>query len=86
MKKIIDGKKYDTTTATEICVGFFGNFSCKKVTLYRKQNGEFFEHHELNEFGFREWIVPLSKTEAMEFAEQEMSVDEYESVFGEVSE
>ena len=41
MKQIINGKKYDTTTATEICVGFFGNFNCKKVTLYQKQNGEF---------------------------------------------
>lgn len=86
MKKIIDGKKYDTTTATEICAGFFGNFNCKKVTLYQKQNGEFFEHHELNEFGFREWIEPISKIEAMRFAEEQMDVAEYELVFGEVSE
>ena len=86
MKQIIGGKMYDTTTAIQICFGLFGNFNNKIVTLYQKLNGEFFELHELNEFGFREWIVPLSKAEAMEFAEQEMSVDEYESVFGEVSE
>lgn len=86
MKKIIDGKKYDTTTAIQICFGLFGKFNNKLVTLYQKLNGEFFEVHELNEFGFHQWIVPVSKAEAMEFAEQEMSVDEYESVFGEVSE
>lgn len=86
MKQIIGGKMYDTTTAIQICFGLFGRFNNKIVTLYQKLNGEFFELHELNEFGFRQWIVPVSEAEAMEFAEQEMSVDEYESVFGEVSE
>ena len=68
MKKIINGKKYDTETAQEVCRSYTGNFSCKCVTLYKKRNGEYFEHHELEEFGYREWIVPVTETEAKEFA------------------
>ena len=86
MKKIINGKKYDTNTATEVCCGFFGNFGCKKVTLYKKKNGEFFEHHTLNEFGFSEWIEPVDKSEAKRFAEEQMTGDEYDKFFGEVEE
>ena len=83
MKKIINGRKYDTETAKQICVGYFGNFGCKVVTLYQKENGEFFEHHRLDS---REWIDPIGRAEAMDFAAEQMDVDDYEKVFGEVSE
>lgn len=86
MKKIINGKKYDTDTAQQVCCGFFGNFNCKSVTLYRKDNGEYFEHHELDEFGHREWIEPVTETEAKRFAEEQMDAEEYEEFFGEVEE
>ena len=86
MKKIINGRKYDTLTATYICRGFFGNFGSKCVTLYQKENGEFFEHHTLNEFGFREWIEPVDEKEAKRFAEEQMTGYGYEKVFGEVEE
>lgn len=86
MKKIIDGKKYDTNTAQEVCCGFFGNYHCKKVTLYRKKSGEFFEHHVLTEFGYRAWIEPVSETEAKRFAEEQMDAEEYEKIFGKVEE
>ena len=86
MKKIINGRKYDTKTATEVCCGRYGNFGCKKVTLYQKKNGEFFEHHTLNEFGWHEWIEPVDEKEAKRFAEEQMEGDEYEKFFGEVEE
>ena len=74
---------YNTDTATEVCYGFFGNFGCKEVTLYKKENGEFFEHHKLDG---REWIVPVDESEAKRFAEEQMDGDEYEEFFGSVEE
>ena len=59
MKKIINGKKYDTETATEI--GYGGSaggisttdFRYYDETLYRKKNGEFFlagEGHAMTKY------------------------------------
>lgn len=45
MKKILNGKLYDTDTATEIGSWTYshpGDFNYIKETLYRKQTGEFF--------------------------------------------
>ena len=86
MNKIINGRKYDTLTATYICRGFFGDFGSKCVTLYKKGNGEFFEHHTLNDFGFREWIEPVDEKEAKRFAKEQMTGGSYEKVFGKVEE
>lgn len=83
MKKIINGSKYDTESAKELCVSYSGNFNCKSVTLFQKENGEFFEHHCLDG---REWIIPINRKEAMSFAEEQMDVDDYEEIFGKVSE
>lgn len=83
MKKIINGKKYETDTAKFVCYGAFGNFGCKTVTLYQKKNGEFFEYHRLDG---REWIEPVDESEAKRFAEEQMDGDEYEKYFGEVAE
>lgn len=86
MKKIINNKLYNTETATQICCSFTGNFNCKKTTLYKKKNGEFFEHHELNEFKYREWIIPINEKKARNFAEEELEYKEYIKFFGEVNE
>ena len=85
MKTIINGKKYDTHTAKEVCCGFFGNFNSKAVTLYRKKTGEFFYHHE-DLANSREWVGPTTEKDAKEFAQEQMSVDKYETYFREVEE
>ena len=98
MKKIINGKKYDTETAQK--VGFYANygswrdFSHFEETLYKKKTGEFFLHGiggplthyavyvEMNTRSGGEKIVPLSYDEAKSWAESNLSVDEYENIFG----
>lgn len=102
MKKIINGKKYDTDTATE--VGYWSNgfgyrdFSWMEETLYRKKTGEFFLHGEggpmtgyAEQCGGNGWcsgerIIPMTEEKAKEWAERRMDVDEYEALFGEVEE
>lgn len=49
MKKIIDGKLYDTDTAAKICsdgFSFRGDFSWWCETLYFSKKGQFFFHGE----------------------------------------
>ena len=95
MKKIINGKRYDTDTAKE--VGYFsrnpGQLDALTETLYRKNTGEFFLHGEggpqtryatadgLSGWSSGERILPLSITEAKEWAEAHMTAEEYEAVF-----
>ena len=102
MKKIINGKVYDTDTAREL--GSWANmadrrnFSQFEETLYRKKTGEFFLYGEggpaskyAQAVGQNEWsggsrIMPLDFSEARQWAEEHLDADEYESIFGEVSE
>lgn len=102
MKKIINGKVYDTGTAEK--VGRWSNncstsdFGYCSETLYRKRTGEFFLHGEggpssryaicigNNEWGYGKTIIPLSYDAAREWAEDHLSASEYESIFGEVTE
>lgn len=102
MKKIIDGKKYDTETAREVgswdngC--FVTDMQYFSETLYRKRTGEYFlygeggamsryaEPCEGNSWTSGEHIFPLSYEEATHWAEEHMDADDYESEFGEVSE
>lgn len=101
MKKIINGRKYDTETAE--CVGYMestynrNDFHYYDEGLYRKRNGEFFLHGEgggLSPYaqsvgrGFTggENIIPISEERAKEWGEKYMSVSRYESIFGEVEE
>lgn len=102
MKKIINGKKYDTETATE--VGFWKNmgdtrnFGYVCEILYRKRTGEYFLYGEGNaaskyakSLGDNTWcggetITPLTIDSAREWAEKHLDSDEYEKEFGEVSE
>ena len=101
MKKIINGKKYDTETAGLICRhdnGRIGSdFYYYKECLYKKKTGEFFIYEEggaascVAEMhnGFScggSRINPISESEAMCFVEKYGTAETYESLFGEVEE
>lgn len=102
MKKIINGKLYDTETAEVI--GEYtsrysvGNFKHFEETLYKKTTGEFFLYGEggpaspykelVEEHGATngEKIIPLSLDEAKKWTEEKLTADEYIAIFGEVEE
>lgn len=102
MKKIINGKKYDTDTAR--MVGEWENmydvrdFHYFSESLYRKRTGEYFLYGEggpmtqyaetigQNQWSGGEAITPLDYDRAREWAEKHLDADVYESEFGEVSE
>lgn len=101
MKKIINGKKYDTSTAKEIGIASancsYSDFSYWSEVLYQKKTGEFFIHGEgganskysCYEGGMYCWgesIVPISINDAKKWAEKYMTAEEYEELFGEVEE
>lgn len=102
MKRIINNKKYDTCTAKELGSMTNGetwtSFSFVAEKMYIKKTGEFFLYAEgganseyrqkcgTNTWSGGEEIIPLSETEAKEWACKYMSVNEYESLFGEVEE
>lgn len=102
MKKIVNGKIYDTATAERV-----GSWSSNRSTsdfsycsedLYRKRTGEFFLHGEggatskyavscgNNEWGYGKQIIPLSYDAARKWAEEHLPADRYEAIFGEVGE
>lgn len=101
MKKIINGKKYDTNTAKE--VGYdnnglsFSDLIYIEETLYKKKTGEFFLYgrggaatkyavNNGNNSMSGKAIIPLTEDEAKKWAEDHLTVGEYEGVFGEVEE
>lgn len=101
MKKIINGKVYDTEKAKK--AGYWGNglgyrdFGWKEETLYRKKTGEFFLHGEGgpatnyaeridNAWSSGERIMPMSFSEARAWAEEHLDGDEFEEIFGAVAE
>lgn len=101
MKKIINGRRYDTDSAREIWDASYGartDFSHWSETLYRKSTGEYFLYGEggpmsryaeatgQNEWSGGEMITPLSIEAAQKWAEKHMPADEYEKVFGAVEE
>lgn len=100
MKKIINGKSYDTETAT--LVGKWEN-GCSSndlkyfsEQLFRKKNGEYFLHGEggaMTRYSFQtgdnswsggERIIPISYAAAAEWSENHMNSDEYEAEFGDI--
>ena len=97
MKKIINGRRYDTTTAKEIgnasYSGSVTDFQWWDETLYLKRTGEFFIYGEggpaskysrstgQNSWSGGEKIIPLSIEEAKEWAEKYLDADEYEELF-----
>lgn len=102
MKKIISGKVYDTDTAKELgsfrSPGGPGDFSHYEETLYRKKTGEFFLYgiggpmsryakaDGLNSWSGGDRIMPMSFAEAREWAENNLGTEDYEEIFGEVTE
>jgi hypothetical protein len=86
MKNIINGKKYDTNTAklifawiTKPGLYFRENSQC----LFQKFSGEYFLLHSI--LGHKT-ILPLTDEEALSWSEKHMTVEEYESIIGAVSE
>jgi hypothetical protein len=97
MNKVIDGKVYNTKSAEfqgEDDNGMeSGKFDYVKETLYKKRTGEYFLHGEGgansrygewhgNTGSYGEKIMPLSLSEAKQWAEEHLDGDEYESIFG----
>jgi hypothetical protein len=101
MIKIINGKKYDTATATKLVYwnnGHYPNdFHFISERLYQKKNGEFFLYVEggaATKYSQNccgggtcsgEDIFPLSIDEAKTWVERKES-ESYEDIFGEVEE
>lgn len=101
MKKIINGKKYDTETAKEVAeyCSWHGknDFRYFEETLYRKKNGEFFLYGEgrcaspytedvSDGTTGGSGIAPLTENEAKKWAEEKIDSSKYEAIFGEVEE
>lgn len=101
MKKIINGKRYDTETAKEVACDSYlypRDFHYWSETLYRKNTGEYFLHGEggpmsryaestgQNQWSGGEKIIPLSIEAAQAWAEEHLDANEYEEIFGTVEE
>lgn len=101
MKKIINGRRYDTDTARKLGTASYSNrrdFNYWSEDLYQKSTGEFFLHGEggpmsryAETVGQNEWtggekLIPLTTESAQKWAEVYLSADEYESIFGTVEE
>lgn len=100
MKKIINGKLYDTDTAKE--VGSFSenyrSFEYIHEQLFRKRTGEYFLYGEggpMSKYARRvdhsttsgsEDITPITYAEACAWAEEHMDPDDYIEHFGPVAE
>lgn len=100
MKKIINGRKYDTETARKI--GDWNNgklydFDYVIERLYKKKTGEYFLYGEggaVSKYGVEvrdgmsdgSDIIPLTEKKALIWAEEHLDADEYEEAFGEVEE
>lgn len=98
MKKIINGKLYDTETARSLCWYDNGlsntDFCYYEEQLFQKKTGEFFlsgsggpmsKYREA--ISMREWtggdsIIPLTIDEAKKWLEQYGDVDTYAEIFG----
>jgi len=101
MKKVIDGKCYNTETAEE-CARWSNDLSTNDFhycseTLYRTRKGTYFlfgkggaasRYSEPvgNMRGAGTKIVPLTENEARYWMEQHFDGDDFEAVFGEVEE
>jgi len=97
MKKIFDGKKYDTETAERV---FFSSHICnacnelpereQRNEFYKKKNGEIFSVHyqkivETEEI-HKDSVDWCFDTDVKYMAECCMDGDEYEAIFGPVEE
>lgn len=101
MKKVINGKMYNTETA-EIVMEHWNGYSSRDFNycyeeLHRKKTGEFFLYgkggalskyadHCANMMCDGEKIIPLTEREAREYVERHGDADKYIELFGEVEE
>lgn len=102
MKKIINGKVYDTETAKKVASWYssYASNDCHyyEEELYQKKTGEFFLYGEGNaaspyskSCGQNEWcgsekIMPMTFKEAQKWAEEHLDGDDYCAIFGEPDE
>lgn len=102
MKRIINGKVYDTDTAKEVGkwenYGSWRDFNHMEETLYQKRTGEFFLYGQGGphtkyavSVGQTSWeggskIIPLTWENARDWAEKNLDAEDYERIFGEVLE
>lgn len=102
MKKIINGKMYNTETAKELANRSYSNprgFDYISETLYQKKTGEYFLYgiggastKYAVSVGIDGWwsggseIIPMSELEARTWMEEYCDADEYIEVFGEPEE
>lgn len=101
MKKIINGKLYNTDTAE--LIGELNNgrsytdLGYCEDALYRKKTGEFFLHGKGGAMTrYAEWvgdcrtggeiIIPLTIIQAMKWTEKNLTAHKYEEIFGKVEE
>lgn len=102
MRKIINGRTYNTETSKAI--GSWDNgysvtdFNYCEEILYKNTKGAYFIYGEggpmskyskaigNNNWSGGEAITPLTKDEAMDWAEEHLEAEEYEAEFGEVEE
>lgn len=101
MRKVINGKLYDTETATLIAsyeYGESGDFSHVFEDLYQKKTGELFLHAGggplskyqqsvgTNTTGGSELIMPESNFDAKKWVSKNCNADTYIKLFGPVEE
>lgn len=101
MRKTINGKKYDTETATLLGERTHSNprdFNYIHEELYQKRTGEYFLFGEggaatkyrtwldSNSWTGGEKITPITEQEAREWVEEYLEADDYERIFGKVYE
>lgn len=97
MKKVINGKVYDTEKAKLIAEAHHDNVQDAdgkplKQRLYQKKTAEFFIHAEgaaielqnIFKHGYKPnaGIYPLTYEQAQRWAERELSAEQWESIFG----
>ena len=101
MKKIINGRLYDTETAKELAAvdnGYgVGNAFYSKTALFQKKTGEYFIYGEggpMTEYGDsvgynRTWgcrFEPVDEFDAQKWVEKNCDGDTYIDLFGDVDE
>lgn len=102
MKRIINQKRYDTDKAVKVGEYWNGlsksDFGHITETLYRKRTGEFFLHGQggantkyAKAVGTNCWqgderLMPLEFDTARKWAEEHLDADQYEEIFGAVTE
>lgn len=101
MKKIINGKLYNTETAKKLgdweSDQDYRGLYHEEESLYRTKSGNYFlwcyggaasrynQQIGQNEWSSGELIQPISEDRAKKWAEEKLDADDYESIFGEIA-